>query len=302
MSALRNKLIWSCRGREIDCSAKTGVMGILNVTPDSFSDGGRLPTVESAVARGLEMAGQGADIIDIGGESTRPGAADVPASEEIARTVPVIEKIRRQSDVLISVDTQKADVARAAIDAGADIINDVSALSDPQMAAVVAETGAGLVLMHMQGDPQTMQDDPQYDDVVFDVRKFLEERMAAAMRQGAAEEQVCFDPGIGFGKTDVHNLALINGIPVLAEAGRPVLIGVSRKSLIGRLLGRGVDERLAGSLALAVYSALNGAQILRVHDVIESCDALRLVDTLTRISGLGVSELGNLKNGLAGRN
>jgi dihydropteroate synthase len=278
----KTQQIWSCRGREIDCGAKTRVMGILNATPDSFSDGGTFQALEKAVERALQMVAEGADIIDVGGESTRPGAESVQTSEEIARTVPIIGKLREQSDVLISIDTMKADVARAAVAAGADIINDVSACSDPDMAAVAAETGAGLVLMHMQGRPRTMQENPHYDDVVSEVRKFLEERMAAAIRQGAAEEQICFDPGIGFGKTDVHNLALINGIPVLAAAGRPVLIGVSRKSLFGRLLGREVNERLAGSLAAGVVSVLRGASILRVHDVKETCDATGLVDTLRR--------------------
>lgn len=276
--------IWSCRGREIDCADKTLVMGILNVTPDSFSDGGKFQTLEKAVKRALEMVEQGADIIDIGGESTRPGAAPVQTLEEMERTVPIIGKLREQRDCLISIDTQKADVARAALAAGADIINDVSALSDPQMAAVAAESGAGLVLMHMLGSPQTMQNDPCYDDVVSHVRNVLEERMDSAVSQGVSSLQIALDPGIGFGKTDEHNLALLNGIPALAAAGRPVLIGVSRKSLFGRLLGREVDERLAGSLAAAVFSVMRGARILRVHDVKESCDAIRLVDTLARAS------------------
>ncbi len=279
-----SKLIWSCRGREIDCEAKTLVMGILNATPDSFSDGGVFQGLEKAVARALQMVEEGADIIDIGGESTRPGAAPVQAQEEIRRTVPIIGKLREQSDCLISIDTMKAEVARAAVAAGADIINDVSACADPGMAAVAAETGAGLVLMHMLGTPETMQDRPRYEDVVSSVRSFLEERMAMAAARGVAEAQIALDPGIGFGKTDEHNLALLRGIPELAAAGRPVLIGVSRKSLFGRLLGREVDERLAGSLAAAVFSVMRGARILRVHDVKESCDAIRLVDTLTRVS------------------
>ena len=277
--------IWSCRGREIDCESRTLVMGILNATPDSFSDGGKFQGLEKAVERALQMVEEGADIIDIGGESTRPGAEPVQTLEEIERTVPIIGKLREQSDCLISIDTQKAEVARAALAAGADIINDVSALGDPVMAAVAAETGAGLVLMHMLGSPETMQNDPRYDDVVSNVRNFLEERMAAAVAQGVSPLQVALDPGIGFGKTDEHNLALLNGIGELAAAGRPVLIGVSRKSLFGRLLGREVDDRLAGSLAAAVYSVMRGARILRVHDVKESCDAIRLVDTL-RLQGL----------------
>lgn len=277
--------LWDCRGREINCEAKTRVMGILNTTPDSFSDGGKFQPLEKAVKRALQMVEEGADIIDIGGESTRPGAAPVQALEEIERTVPIIEKLREQSGVLISIDTQKAEVARAALRAGADIINDVSALSDPQMAAVAAESGAGVVLMHMQGTPETMQKNPQYDEVVSSVRNYLEERMERAESQGVSPLQIVLDPGIGFGKTDEHNLALLNGIGDLAAAGRPVLIGASRKSLFGRLLNREPDERLAGSLAAAVFAVMRGARILRVHDVKESCDAVRLVDTL-RFQGL----------------
>ncbi len=276
----KTQIIWRCRGREVVCGQKTLIMGILNVTPDSFSDGGKFQALETAVARGLQMVAEGADIIDIGGESTRPGAKPVPAAEEMARTVPVIRELREKTDVLISIDTRKAEVARAAIAAGADIINDISALADPGMAAVAAETGAGLVLMHMLGTPETMQNDPRYADVVSDVRNFLEERMAFAVAGGIAPEQITLDPGIGFGKTDEHNLALLNGIQALAAAGRPVLIGASRKGFIGRMLGGGPDGRLAGSLAVAAFSILRGAQILRVHDVKESCDAARLVDTL----------------------
>lgn len=280
----KQQQIWSCRGREIDCEKRTLVMGILNATPDSFSDGGKFQGLEKGVKHALQMVEEGADIIDIGGESTRPGAAPVQALEEIGRTVPIIGKLRAQSDCLISIDTQKAEVARAAVAAGADMINDVSACSDPNMAAVAAESGAGLVLMHMLGTPQTMQDNPEYADAVAEVRNYLEDRMALAVAAGVAPEQIALDPGIGFGKTDEHNLALLSGIPELAATGRPVLIGVSRKSLFGRLLGREVDERLAGSLAAAVYSVMRGACILRVHDVKESCDAIRLVDRLTRIS------------------
>jgi len=289
-------LMWTCCGREIDCADKTLVMGILNVTPDSFSDGGKFyaprrgfwaktKNLKKALTRALQMVEEGADIIDIGGESTRPGAKPVPASEEMERTIPLIEKLREQSDCLISIDTRKAEVARAAVAAGADIINDVSALGDPEMAAVAAETGAGLVLMHMQGSPEIMQENPEYKDVVSTVRNFLEKRMEAAVSQGVLSEQIALDPGIGFGKTDEHNLALLNEIGELAAAGRPVLIGVSRKSLFGRLFGREVDERLAVSLAAAVFSVMRGAHVLRVHDVKESCDAARLVDTL-RFQGL----------------
>lgn len=276
----KRPLIWNCRGREVNCAERTLIMGILNATPDSFSDGGKFLDMERAVARALQLVEEGADIIDIGGESTRPGAKPVSAAEEVDRTVPIIEKFREQSDCLISIDTHKAAVARAAVAAGAEIINDISALSDPDMASVAAETGAGLVLMHMQGRPETMQNNPQYGDAVSEVRLFLEKRLTRAVAQGVAPAQIVFDPGIGFGKSDEHNLALLNGIPDLLSAGRPVLIGASRKSLFGRLLGREVDERLAGSLAVAVFSVIHGAQLLRVHDVKESCDAMKLVDTL----------------------
>ena len=277
----KSQIIWSCRGREVVCGRKPLIMGILNATPDSFSDGGKFQTLETAVARGLQMVEEGADIIDIGGESTRPGAKPVQPSEEIARTVPIIRKLREKTNALISIDTRKAEVARAAIAAGADIINDVSALADPGMAAVAAETGAGLVLMHMQGTPENMQNDPRYADAVSTVRNFLEERAAFAVERGIAPEQICLDPGIGFGKTDEHNLALLKGIPQLAAAGRPVLVGASRKSFIGRMTGREKpDERLAGSLAVVAFAVLRGAHILRVHDVKESCDAASLVDTL----------------------
>ena len=274
------QIIWNCRGREVVCGPRTLIMGILNVTPDSFSDGGKFQTLEKAVARGLQMVEEGADIIDIGGESTRPGAKPVQALEEIARTVPVIKKLREKTGALISIDTRKAEVARAALAAGADIINDISALADPGMAAVAAETGAGLVLMHMLGTPETMQNNPRYDNVVSNVWNFLEERMAFAVARGVAPEQIVLDPGIGFGKTDEHNLTLLKGIPQLAASGRPVLIGASRKSFIGRITGGGPDERLTGSLAIAAFAVLRGAHILRVHDVKESCDAVRLVDTL----------------------
>jgi len=275
------QMIWRCRGRKIVCGSKTLIMGILNATPDSFSDGGRFQALEIAVARGLQMVAEGADIIDIGGESTRPGAKPVQPLEEIARTVPIIGKLREKTNALISIDTRRGSVARAALAAGADIINDISALADPEMVNVAAETGAGLVLMHMLGMPETMQNDPRYDDVVLTVWNFLEERMAFAVERGVAAEQIVLDPGIGFGKTDEHNLALLRGIPQLTASGRPVLIGASRKSFIGRMTGReNPDERLAGSLAVAAFSILRGAQILRVHDVKESCDTASLVDTL----------------------
>lgn len=274
-------MIWNCRGREVNCSERTRIMGILNTTPDSFSDGGCFQTLEKAVNRGLQMVEEGADMIDVGGESTRPGAAPVQPLEEIARTVPIIGRLREKTNALISIDTRHAATARAAVAAGADIINDISALADPDMVNVAAETGAGLVLMHMQGLPENMQKNPCYDDVVSTVWNFLEERMAFAVAHGVSPEQICLDPGLGFGKTVEHNLALLNAVPIFGKSGRPVLIGASRKSFIGSITGREKPtERLAGSLAAAAGSILRGAQVLRVHDVKESCDAARLVDTL----------------------
>jgi dihydropteroate synthase len=257
-------------------------MGILNVTPDSFSDGGRFANVAGAVERGVAMVEEGADIIDLGGESTRPGAAPVPEEVELARVIPVIEALRGQTGALLSVDTRRTATARAALAVGADILNDISALAAPGMAELAAESGAGVVLMHMQGSPETMQTAPRYRDPVGEVQTFLADRMAFALARGVAPEQLCLDPGIGFGKTDEHNLALLRAIPELAQAQRPLLIGASRKSFIGRLLGRDCADRLAGSLAVAVFCALRGAQVLRVHDVKESCDALKLLDTLTQ--------------------
>ncbi len=273
---------WHCRDRVLKLGECTRVMGILNVTPDSFSDGGDFSDPSAAVDRALEMEAQGADIIDIGGESTRPGAAPVPTSEEIRRTVAVVEKIRTESEVLISIDTMKAEVALRALEAGADVINDVSAFeADDGMADVAAQTRAGVVLMHMKGSPQTMQDNPGYSDVVAEVRAYLEGRLDFAARRGVARDRMVVDPGIGFGKTIEHNLDLLRGLPELAECGHPLLVGASRKSFIGQVLGRNnPSERLAGSLGAAAWAAMRGAHILRVHDVIDTCDVCRLVDTL----------------------
>jgi dihydropteroate synthase len=248
-------------------------MGILNATPDSFSDGGRLPSRDAAVEHALQMAEEGADIIDVGGESTRPGAVDVTTDEELRRVIPVIEGIRSASQVAISIDTRKAAVADAALAAGADIVNDVSALRyDEAMTSVVANRSVPLVIMHMAGTPATMQENPAYDDVVGEVLDFLGERLAHCASNGIG--QVILDPGIGFGKTLAHNLALLAALPRLRVLGAPVLVGLSRKSMIGQLTGRAVDQRLAGSLAAAVLALRNGASIFRVHDVRETRDAL----------------------------
>ncbi|MCS6770912.1 MAG: dihydropteroate synthase [Kiritimatiellae bacterium] len=274
-------LLWRCRDRLIDCSARPLVMGVLNVTPDSFSDGGRYLDSERAVERGLEIASEGADIIDVGGESSRPGAVPVSAEEELRRVKPVIEELARRTDRLISIDTSKAAVAEAALAAGAHIINDISALrGDARMAALARETGAGVVLMHMQGTPQTMQIDPRYEDVVREVSDFLSERIDAACRAGINWECLAIDPGIGFGKTVEHNVALLAHLSRLTAMGRPVLVGVSRKRFLGALTGRDVHDRLLPSLAALAFSVAQGAHILRVHDVKESCETARLVAIL----------------------
>jgi len=273
---------WHCRGRTVVLGERTLVMGILNTTPDSFSDGGDFSDPSAAVDRALEMAAQGADIIDVGGESTRPGAAPVSEAEEIRRTVPVIGKIREHSDVLVSIDTTKAAVAFQALEAGAEIINDVSALeADGKMAHVVAESLAGTVLMHRKGSPKTMQENPSYENVVRDVRTYLEARVKACIRFGIGSNQLVVDPGIGFGKTTAHNLELLRGLPELAEGAYPVLVGASRKNFIGQTTGRAApQERLGGSLGVAAWATLHGAHILRVHDIIDTYDACRLLDTL----------------------
>ena len=257
-------------------------MGILNVTPDSFSDGGNFSDPSAAVDRALEMVAQGADIIDIGGESTRPGAMPISAAEEIGRTVSVIEKIRAQTPVLISIDTMKAEVALRALEAGADIINDVSAFAaDEGMVGVAEQTQAGVILMHKKGSSQTMQDYPNYGNVVPEVGNYLKTRVEFAVAHGVARDRIVVDPGIGFGKTVEHNLELLRGLPELATYGSPVLVGASRKNFIGQILGRdNPAERGAGSLGVAAWAAMQGVHILRVHDVIDTCDACRLVDTL----------------------
>jgi dihydropteroate synthase len=256
-------------------------MGILNVTPDSFSDGGLLRDAEAAVERGLALAADGADIIDVGGESTRPGAEPVPAEEEIRRVIPVVDGLRKHSKVLISVDTTKSQVARRALDAGADIINDVSALRfDPDLAGVIAEARAGLVLMHMKGTPRTMQAASFYEDLLAEVRGFLESRLREAVSAGIAAESVLLDPGIGFGKRLEHNLTLINRLDVFADLGRPLVLGTSRKSFIGKILNAPPQERLEGSIASAVLGVVRGAHVLRVHDVREVGRAIRVAEAI----------------------
>lgn len=250
-------------------AARPAVMGILNVTPDSFFDGGRYFAREAAVRRGIELAREGADLIDVGGESTRPGASPVCAEEEIERVVGVIERLVRVVDVPISIDTTKAKVAAAALDAGATMVNDVSAGTwDEQMLALAAERKCPIILMHMQGKPPTMQESPVYADVVGEVRAFLAWRRDRALALGVAKERIVLDPGIGFGKRLEHNLALLRDLPKLAELGCPVLVGVSRKSFIGEILDLPVGERLEGTAAAVAMAVARGARIVRVHDVL----------------------------------
>jgi dihydropteroate synthase len=252
----------------------TTLMGVVNVTPDSFSDGGLYLDPEAAAAHGRELAEAGAEILDIGGESTRPGAEPVGEAEELARIVPVIRGLSG-SEFRISVDTSKAAVAAAALDAGAEIVNDVTALrGDREMAAICADRGATVVLMHMLGNPRTMQEDPRYDDVVADVKAFLAERLEAAVSAGIAEERVWLDPGIGFGKTAAHNMELLRWLGELRELGRPLVVGTSRKSFIGKVDGSPAQERLGGTIASSVLAAAEGADVLRVHDVAEVRQAL----------------------------
>jgi len=253
------------------------VMGIVNVTPDSFSDGGNYADSNEAAFAGADMATAGAAILDIGGESTRPGAKPVWEGDEIERVLPVVQRLAAGGNA-VSIDTRKAAVVEAALGAGARLVNDVSAMThDPRMAEVVAASDASIVLMHHQGDPQTMQDDPRYDDVPVDVFLWLEERIAAAEAAGVARERVLVDPGIGFGKTVAHNLALLNGLALFHGLGCPVVLGASRKRMIGALSNEApADQRLAGSIALAIKAAEQGAQVIRVHDVPETVQALKV--------------------------
>jgi dihydropteroate synthase len=250
-------------------------MGIVNVTPDSFSDGGHFLARDAAVEHALQLAADGADILDVGGESTRPGSATVPVAEELRRVVSVIAELRPQTDRLISIDTTKAEVARQAIAAGADIVNDISGLTlDPDLIDICAESDCGVICMHILGTPQTMQNDPDYGDVVLEVRQFLADRLAHLESRGICRNRVVTDPGIGFGKTAQHNVELLSSIARLRSLGRPILIGHSRKRFLAKVLGRAVDERLAGTIGVAIAAASQSADIIRVHDVKQIKDAL----------------------------
>jgi dihydropteroate synthase len=269
----------------MDVRVNPTVMGVLNVTPDSFSDGGLYLDVEAAVAHAREMADDGAAIVDVGGESTRPGAEPVSEADELERVIPVVERIATGDGPRVSIDTRKLAVAEVAVQAGARIVNDVSAFrAAPEMAGLVATTGATCCLMHMLGDdPRTMQADPRYDDVVADVRAFLEERLAFAVGEGVPEEHVWLDPGIGFGKTLEHNLELLRRLDEIVAIGRPVVVGASRKSFLGKITGRPERERVAATVAANVVAFERGASIFRVHDVREAVDSLRVVaDTVAR--------------------
>jgi dihydropteroate synthase len=274
--------VWQIRDRRLTITRPL-VLGIVNVTPDSFSDGGRFFDSSAAVTHALRLAEEGADLLDVGGESTRPGSQPVPLDEELGRVVPVVEEIARRTDVPISVDTSKAEVARQALAAGAAVVNDVTALTgDPGMPAVVRDVGAGAILMHMRGTPATMQLAPQYPEgVVSALDRYFESRLHDLPGLGIAAERVVLDPGIGFGKTGDHNWELIARLAEFQRFGRPVCLGVSRKGLFGRLLDRPVGERLAASLAVACYAMSRGAaQVLRVHDVAATRDAVRVFERL----------------------
>jgi dihydropteroate synthase len=267
------------------------VMGIVNVTPDSFSDGGRFATTDAAIEHGLRLAAEGADLLDIGGESSRPGSKPVSLDEELARVVPVVRGLAGRLTIPMSIDTTKAEAARQALQAGASIINDITAgLGDPEMIGVVRDAGAGVVLMHMQGTPETMQQNPTYTDVVREVRDFLADRVRACVAAGVPAERIAIDPGIGFGKTSEHNLELLRNLDARLEIGRAVLLGVSRKGFLGRLTGRPITDRVAASLAAASFCVSRGtAHILRVHDVAATVDAVNVLGALVTPSSPGTS-------------
>jgi dihydropteroate synthase len=274
--------LWKIADRTIDLSERAMIMGVLNVTPDSFSDGGEFFTTEKAVEQGKQMAMEGAQIIDVGGESTRPGAEAVSADEELARIVPVIEQLRAGTSALISIDTSKATVARGALEAGATIVNDVTGgRADPEMMKLAAESGAAFIIMHMQGEPRTMQAAPHYDDVAREVTNFFRQQYERALECGIDSMAIAFDPGIGFGKTVEHNLSLLANLARLRICDRPLVVGVSRKSSLGKMIGsNAMEDRLAPTLAFTAMLRERGANVLRVHDVKENVAALRVTEAL----------------------
>ena len=282
-TARMKPIVWNFRGLTFDTGRQPLVLGIVNVTPDSFSDGGRFFDPARAIAHALKLAAEGADLLDIGGESTRPGATPTPLRDELARVLPVIEAVARQSATPISVDTMKPEVARAAVEAGARVINDVSGFRDPEMVRVAVETGAGLIVMHMPGTPQTMNDAPVYRDVVGEVVEYLRGQMEMLTRAGVNPECIAIDPGIGFGKFTEHSLTVLANLSAFGVLNRPVVLGVSRKGFLGRVTGRELAERMPASLAVACFAlTANAAQIFRVHDVGPTRDALLMHAALAK--------------------
>jgi dihydropteroate synthase len=277
------KFRWQLRDRTLELGSRPEVMGIVNVTPDSFSDGGRFVDPSAAVAQGLKLVADGATILDIGGESSRPGSVPISEDLELRRVRPIVAELAQRTSIPISIDTVKPEVVRQCLDAGAHIINDIRGFRDPKMIAVAAKYRAGVVVMHMQGEPATMQDNPQYADVVREVGNFFEQRLHELARGGIAPEAVCLDPGIGFGKTLKHNLELLANLGEFARFGRPICLGVSRKGFIGSVCGRMIEERMPGSLAVACFAAARShAQVLRVHDVAPTRDAAVLLEAIER--------------------
>lgn len=281
--------VLDCAGRRLRLD-RPRVLGIVNVTPDSFSDGGRFDSIDAAVAHGLALVAEGADALDIGGESTRPGADEVSAQVEIERVVPVIERLARETSVPISIDTSKPEVMRAAVAAGAGLINDVYGLRRDGALEAAAELGVPVILMHMQGEPRSMQSDPHYEDVVAEVHGFLAQRMFACEMSGIAKSRIVLDPGFGFGKSISHNLRLLRQLGRFLEFGCPLLAGLSRKSMLGQITGREVDDRLPGSLAAALYAVSQGAALLRVHDVAATVDALKVWAAIEAEPGAAVAK------------
>ena len=283
MPPMAGEALWRCGPHAIPMRERTLVMGIVNVTPDSFSDGGSYPSVDDAVKHGIQMVSDGADLLDVGGESTRPGSDPTPAVEELARVVPVIQRLTHElPDTPVSVDTRKAEVARSALDAGATIVNDIAAGADPDMFEIVRQAHAGMVLMHMKGEPKTMQEDPTYYDVVAEVRGWLGERLEAAVAAGIDLDQLCIDPGLGFGKTLEHNLVILHDIDAFHHLEVPVIVGPSRKGFIGALTDTAVGDRLEGTAGVVAWCAARGVDIVRVHDVKEMVRVARVVDAITR--------------------
>jgi dihydropteroate synthase len=273
--------LWKIGGKVVDLSKRGMIMGVLNVTPDSFSDGGEFFATDAGIAGGIEMASEGADIVDVGGESTRPGAEPVSVKEEMKRVIPVIEKLHAKIDIPISIDTSKSEVASAALDSGASIVNDVTAgRGDEKMLSLAAKRKAAIVLMHMQGEPRTMQKKPQYEDVVTEVADFFRQQYARALECGIDPMAIAFDPGIGFGKTQEHNLTLLKNLERLRVHDRPLVVGVSRKSFLGKLVNSSESERAAPTIALTGILRARGADILRVHDVQENVAALRAAEAV----------------------